>query len=233
MARVLLYGLVLTFSYGLLGCNEALEPDPSALGYEYFPLTTSDYRIYDVTTKDYKIDGTINSASYQLKELIGAMSNTNGIESFRVERYIRSSEEEEWAIDSVWSARINTHQAIMVENNKPIIKLSFPIAEDRSWDGNAMNSNAFDQYRMDNIGFQLALNDIVYEKSLRLVKEELIDPCKITEDIIRVEMYASGIGMVYKQDVYRNYLSQPCDTIGIIEFGHEQEYILSDYSVSE
>ena len=136
----------------IIGCNELLAPEPERLGYEYFPLVIGDYRIYEVEVINYNLDGTVDTTNYQLKEIVADSSLVGGGTSYRLDRYRRADAAVAWVIDSVWSARLNTYQAIVVEHNVPIIKLSFPLAEDRRWDGNAMNTFDFDEFKIKNLG---------------------------------------------------------------------------------
>ena len=200
--RILLFAPIL-----VLGCNELLPPDSERLGYDYFPLAASDYRLYQVQEINYNLDGSIDTINYQLREIITDESVKGDETSFRLDRYRRTIEADPWVIDSVWSARINTYQAIVVENNVPIIKLSFPVKEDKSWDGNAMNAREFDEFEMINVGLTYQIDDKEYPNSLEMLKEFFQDPAQITKDDIQLEVYSKDIGLIYSLDIYKIYCS--------------------------
>lgn len=227
----------LVFALGALGimaCNEALEPNPAALGYEYFPLNSGDERVYEVTQIEHFIDLTSDTTIYQLREVVGESFTSGGEESYRIERYRRATETEGWQLDSVWSARVNTHQAVVVENNVPIIKLSFPVAENKRWDGNAMNTRLFDEFKMIEVGKDYELEGEKFSHSLTLIKEDLLDPCFLSSDNIHTEVYTNGIGLIHRIDIDRIYVSQDiCADTGIIESGREVEYKLINHSLVE
>lgn len=135
-----------------------------------------------------------------MKEIVSDSSIIGEETSYRLDRYRRADALGTWVIDSVWSARLNTYQAIVVENNIPIIKLSFPLTEDKRWDGNAMNSIDFDEFKIKNLGMPFETNGIDYSNTLQMFKEDLRDPLGITQDNYRVEVFSAGLGLIYKLD---------------------------------
>ena len=218
----------------MLACNEAVSPETVDLGYDYFPLNTGDLRVYEVTRIDHNLDQSSDTLRYQLKEVVGEKFSSGGEESFRLERFTRLDETEEWQEDSVWSARRNTFQAVVVENNVPIIKLSFPLEEDRRWDGNAMNSKEYDEFKMVNLDAAYTVNGVNFAPSLEMVKEEALDATQRVTDSFHKEYFARDIGMIYRIDIDRKYCSvEDCVEPGIIEFGLEVEYKLIEYQLLE
>ena len=209
-----------------IGCNELTAPEPERLGYDYFPLVIGDFRIYDVEIINYNLDGSTDTVVYQLKEVVADSSIIGEETSYRLDRFRRVNSLETWAIDSVWSARLNTYQAIVVENNVPIIKLSFPLAEDRRWDGNSMNSKDFDEFKIKNLGATYQINDIDYPNSLEMLNGDGLDPLKITNDDYHLEVFSSGTGLIFKQDINKKYCSN-CQDPGIIVEGivYEQKLV--------
>lgn len=177
-----------------------LAPEPERLGYEYFPLTVGEFRTYDVAVINYNLDGSTDTVIYQLKEVVADSSIVGDETSYRLDRFRRANQTEPWVIDSVWSARLNTYQAIVVEHNVPIIKLSFPLVEDKRWDGNAMNSIDFDEFKIKNLGMPYQTNGIDYPNTLQMFKEDLRDPRGITQDDYHVEVFSAGLGLIYRLD---------------------------------
>ena len=114
-------------------------PEPVDLGYEYFPLNFGEIRVYEVQKIEHKVAQLSDTTYYQLKEVVGEAFKSGNEDVYPIERYVRENENLAWRLDSVWSARRNAYQAVVVENNISIIKLSFPLEEGRRWDGNAMN----------------------------------------------------------------------------------------------
>ena len=190
------------------------------MGYDYFPLAADDYRLYQLQEINYNLDGSIDTTNYQLKEIVTEELVIDDETSFRLDRYRRAIETDPWVIDSVWSARVNSYQAIVVENNVSIIKLSFPVTEDRRWDGNAMNAKEFDEFKMINVGSTYLVDEKEYPRSLEMLKEELLDPIQITNDDYHLEVFSENIGLIYKLDIDKKYCNPvDCTEPGIIEQG--------------
>ena len=214
--RQLYWFIILPFIV-IIGCNELLAPEPERLGYEYFPLTVGEFRIYDVEVINYNSDGSTDSVKYQLKEVVADSSIIGEETSYRLNRFRRPTAQEIWVIDSVWTARLNTYQAIVVEHNVPIIKLSFPLAEDRRWNGNAMNSRDFDEFKIKNLGMAFQTNGVDYPNTLQMFKEELRDPLGITKDDYHVEVFSAGQGLIYRLDEDLSYCDDCPDRFTIEE----------------
>jgi hypothetical protein len=211
-----------------------LPPQPENLGYDYFPLFVGKYKIYQAQAIHYNLDGTTDTLEYQLKEVIADSSTIGNEISYRLNRYHRDNEDQPWTIDSVWSARRNTYQAIMVEHNVPIIKLSFPIKEDKRWDGNAMNTKEFDEFKMINVGESYMLDGTEYVNSLEMFKEDLLDPLQITRDNYHLEVFSKGIGLVYKLDIDKKYCNPvDCPEPGIILEGKVIEQKILEFGKVE
>ena len=191
----------------MVGCNELLPPEPERLGYAYFPLTVGDFRTYEVVVINYNLDGSTDTVSYQLQEVVSDSSIIGDETSFRLDRYRRESNLDTWVIDSVWSARVNSYQAIVVEHNIPIIKLSFPLTEDKRWDGNAMNAIDFDEFKIEDLGLSIQIDGVDYPNSLKMFKEDLRDPLGITRDDYHLEVFSAGMGLIYKVDENLKYCS--------------------------
>lgn len=199
-----------------MGCNELLAPEPERLGYEYFPLTVGEVRTYDVEVINYNLDGSTDTVVYQLKEVVSDSTIIGEEISYRLDRYRRANDQESWLIDSVWSARLNSYQAIVVEHNVPIIKLSFPLSEDRRWDGNAMNALDFDEFKIKNLGMTFQSNGIVYANTLHMFKEDVIDSLQITSDDYHLEVFSEGIGLIFRHDINIKYLEREIIEQGIV-----------------
>ena len=212
-----LYRLIILPILFVVGCNELTAPDPERLGYDYFPLVINEYRTYAVELINYNLNGTTDTILYHMKEVVSNSSLVGEETSYRLDRYQRESESEPWVIDSVWSARLNTYQAIVVENNIPIIKLSFPLTEDRRWDGNAMNTIGYDEFKIKNFGMTYQINGVDYPNSLEMFKEELRDPIGKTVFDYHVEVYSSGIGLIYRLDEDLKFCSDCPEPFTIVQ----------------
>lgn len=198
------------------------------------PLQVGEYMIYQVEIINYNPDGTSDTTNYQLKEEVVDSITVADETTYKLNRYRRDNETQSWAIDLVWSARINTYQAITIENNIPTIKLSFPVKEDKRWDGNAMNAKEFDEFKMVNVDKIFSVDDQEYPNSLEMFKEDLIDSLQITSDNYYLEVYNKGRGMIYKLSIDKKYCNPiDCQEPGIILEGKVVEQKLIEFGKVE
>jgi len=211
------YYTLFIVAVAMASCNELLPPEKQRLGYEYFPLSVGDFRIYQTQVIRY-LEGTADTTDFQIKEIVSDSVELNGEITYRLDRFRRSDVSQPWVIDSVWSARVNTYQAIVIEHNTPVIKLSFPLAEDRRWDGNAMNTLEFDEFKITDFDLPYEINGNTYPQTLKMFKEDLLDPLKIANDNYHEEVFAKGIGLIRRLDINKKYNSE---SPGLIEDGIE------------
>jgi len=217
----------------ILGCqNNGTEIDESLLGLNYYPVEVGLYRIFDVESINYNLSGIPDTINYQLKEVYSEeFEDLEGGLSYKLERYKRDSLSDDWVIDSVWVARKDIQTATQVENNIPLIKLSFPIEENRIWDANSLNANEPDEYQLIDVNQPVTLKDTVeFPKTSTVIQEETLD--NILFRNIRKEIFAEGVGLIYKQLTLLNFCAD-VDCLGqdIIESGIDYKQELVDYGV--
>ena len=225
------FSLLATVALTLLGgCQtEHLESDPSALGTDYFPLITGEFRIYDVQEITYTFPSTIDTLVYQLKETVAdSIDNLAGGVSYVLNRQKKYPGSSDWIQDSVWTARKDMYTAVQVENNVPVIKLAFPVKEGKQWDANSLNDQPKAEYKMESVG--LPANDSIgnYDKTITVVQNDFDDG--IVKKDVRKEIYGKNIGLVYKESVILNYCTdENCLGQRIIETGKDLEMKLTEH----
>ena len=203
----------------ILGCTETLEPDPSAFGFEYYPMELGDIRIYHATTIRYNLDGSIDTARYLMKEIAEeVIPKSDGSSSIMLGRYSAEIDTDIWTKDSLWAVTFDNTKVVVSEATTGFIKLVFPVAENLAWDGNMMNSSDSEFYEIMNLKKMYSYDTLSYENTLTVVHEDLIDPAKITKDDYRIEVFASDIGLIHKLKIRINYCST-CVENGKIEDG--------------
>ena len=211
--------------------SENAQPDPSRSGPAYFPLEKGQFRIYDIQSVEYLFTDQNIERNYQLKEVVAdTFRNLEGGISYRIERYFRENEADEWEQESeVWSARINDTQAIQVEENISLLKLVFPLRENKKWDAHALTDSEEDEYEMVNL-FQPfpSADSVAFEKTITVIQEE------VTENIlfrdIKKEVYGYNIGLVHKEITELEYCADnDCLGQSIIESGLEYRQHLVEY----
>ena len=185
-------------------CSETKYLDPKDLGSNFFPLNVGTYSIYQVNGVRYNsmIDST--EFSYLLKEIVlDSFQNLESGKSYKIQRQKKYSENGVWEIDSLWTARKDSQTAVLVENNVPSVKLTFPLEELKSWDANKLNNNIEDEFQMININKPFADAFGSYENTVTVIQENL--PDLIVNTISKKEIYSEDLGLVYKENIVLKY----------------------------
>ena len=118
-------------------------------GSDYFPLKTGTFQVYQVSEIKYNSPQDSTVSSYQLKvSVLDSFTNLELGISYTILREKRADEQLPWSQDSIWTARKDDRSAIMVENNVPIVKLTFPLRDSVSWDANMLNGKDVEEYIM-------------------------------------------------------------------------------------
>jgi len=222
------------FPLFLWDCTSDIEPDPSSIGIDHFPLEIGDFRVYEMETVKFTFSGAADSSVFQLKEsVVDSFENQEGGTTFVLNRFSRDNSSDPWVLDSAWSARSNNFRAIVVENNEPYVKLVFPAEENKEWNGNSLNARDEDEYLMEDVfqEFTLEAPDSLNEffaNTITVVQNDFDD--KITRTDIRKEVYALDIGLIYKETTILSFCSDPnCLGQEIIESGRYLKQTLIDF----
>lgn len=231
--------LAFAIAFLLSSCESSPEsPDLSA---DYFPLKVGMYQIYDVDETQYnQLTGNVQSV-YQLKVLIAdSLANVEGGYTYVLHRQKRNDANSAWENLPTWTARISNRQGIVSEENTSFVKLLFPLGDGVSWNGNAFNSLGGDQvcgddagpcdiYQMENVNSPYSPSpDASFDHSVVVVQND--NPDLIVKQDVRKEVYAEGIGLVYRESTVLNYCTKP-DCLGkqIIETGVRYRQVIKEY----
>ncbi|WP_080240380.1 hypothetical protein [Spirosoma rigui] len=220
--------LVVPLFLACLGCQPGTSA-PDAPGYDYFPLETGRFIVYDVTERQYSLVTPVVQRTYQLKEVTGpAYTDVTGSPAFRLLRYRRPAENQPWQADSVWSVRRVGDEAIRTENGVNFVTLHFPVSDLLRWNGNRYNSIGEDSYETRNSGQPYRVSDTQFDKTVTVIAQQ--DSTLVSQDK-RIEVYARSVGMVYKERVQLQYCSSSPACIGSyqIDYGIRQVYRIRSY----
>ncbi len=209
-------------------CNKDAEKKSIIYGYDYFPTEIGRYRIYDVTRifHDLAIEPAHDTVHFQLKEILTEeLIDNEGDTIQKMKRYVRETDTNEWVIQAVWTQKRTSSTAEIVGENDRFIKMVFAIAYNRNWNGNALNNEiALDCY-YDDIYLPYTLNDVVYDSTVRVEKENFLSYIDYRRDY---EIYARHIGLI--KSFYKNLQIDLQDTLNI-QKGPELYYSLIESGV--
>jgi hypothetical protein len=201
----------------LISCQNKKDlSSPATISDDYFPLAKGQYAIYDVVETRYDLQGNRDSV-YQLKvALEDAWVDLEGGTSFKMYRYKKPSNASKFILDSIQQVKkVNQNQVLVTENNVPFLKLSLPLVEAKTWNGNMFNTFPTEKYTVSNLGKTWGQYPntvtIIHKKDFNLVYKKY-----------RVEVYGKDVGLVYKESQEVNYSTAAAD------FG---KYVIADGKV--
>ncbi len=167
---------------------------------EYYNTQTGHYSIYLVNEIVYD-DFTQKSDTfnYQLREQNESIFKDNlGREAMRIDRHVRASDTSPWVYKNTWYAVSDKAMVERVEENKRLIKLSFPISNEAVWNANTLNTdnanNVFyglihERYKIDAFSFDSVIS-VKGTPKFNSTSERFFE-----------EVYAKHLGLVYRNQV--------------------------------
>lgn len=195
-------------SCGGSATSEIIPAINAEAGKSYFFLEEGKFREYEVYEIRYRAVGLSDTLAYQLREEVKESFMSNGTRSNVIHRYTRVDENQEWSLDSVWSARVERDRAVSMENNVPIVKIIFPALEERTWDANLFNTRQEDVFKVitfdpDQESENQTSFRVPVAGSAASFTEVLVVEHETFEDLIdkdvRMEVYKDSVGLVYKE----------------------------------
>ena len=204
--------------------NEPIKPD-----FDYFPLETGHYVIYDVQEQQYALNAAPIQRTYQLKEVVGApYADVTGQTAYRLMRYRRTIESQPWQADSVWSARIVNNEAIRTENGRDFVQLLFPVRNLLTWNGNRRNALGLEAYTARNVGQAYRVQDKQFDETVTIFGQA--DSTLISQTK-RMDVYARQVGLIYKERLNLQFCTSSPTCIGHyqIDYGTQQVYRIRTY----
>ena len=189
---------------------------------EFYPMQTGKYIIYQLDSLVYVAFGTRDTTiRYQVKYETDSLIQDNlGRSAYRVFRFIRKNENENWTPDATFMSIATNNQVEFVENNLRFIKLKAPIVNGFSWKGNSFidtySANSpvryLDNwdYTYESVGESQLIGSNTIENCISILqRDEVIglpdQPDSYSEINYSKEVYAKGIGLVYKKFNHKEY----------------------------
>lgn len=190
--KYVLFGSVVLMS--LLGCKKT---PPVDMEFEYFPIQKGRfvvYRVHEVTTN--LAINQRDTSDYFIKAIIGdTLSDNEGRIVNQYRRYYGETANGPWTIHDVWTTVIASTKAELVEENDRVIKLVFKPTDTKEWNANAYNTKGELNCFYTNIGASFSKNGLNFSSTVQV---EQANDLNFIEYKRKYEVYAKGVGMVYK-----------------------------------
>lgn len=212
--------LLVTFS-----CKKKVS-EPIDLKHDYFQLVEGAFVEYDVTYIFH--DQALlkhDTIHYQLKTQIGdtVMDNAGRV-ARKFNRHTRETSTDSWLLKDVWTAILVDNRAELVEENQRKVKMVFAPTEDKTWDINQFNMDGKMTANYEAIDSERTYGNLIFDKTV-FVREKIYTT--LIDKIDKYEIYARGVGMIYKEDKDLKYnFGQSIPTKGT-----EYYYRISSYGV--
>lgn len=201
----------------LPSCKTENDTYVADFAYEYYPTDSGHYVVYQVDSITYDENAGNDTARYQLMEVItDTFYDNENVLNYRLELFRRANSNAGWALDRVWFLKKNTTTLQKIEDDLRFIKLVFPPAEGKTWNGNLYIPvtepfKDFEdwEYTYSNTNQPYTVGALSFDSSLT-VKQ--VDEEDLINKKFRTEVYAKNVGMVYqewaimaKQDIQANW----------------------------
>ena len=166
--------------------------------YNYYPLQINQVKEFFVTNIVHNSFGK-DTNTYFLKEIITDYNiNMEGDTVYTVERYWKVDSSLSYEIKDVWTSKKNLSAGYLNEENITYTKLIFPLSLNIYWNGNAFNNLGYQEYSIESLNIPFQVNNVVFDSSLTVIQNY---KSNLLEFENSKEIYATGIGLIYKEDV--------------------------------
>jgi hypothetical protein len=180
----------------LASCKKNPAPD---FHHEYFGMEEGRYVIYDVTEMVH--DDGLNqhdTSIYQLKTVWADTFVDNQNRTAReLHRYIRSTENDPWVLQDIWTGLIDGIRAELVEENQRVVKLIFAPTQNKEWDANAYNQDEERICFYRDIHGDTTIDNTTFDPTLVVEQDQFNS---LIDSVHRYDMYSKDVGLIYKYD---------------------------------
>lgn len=215
----------------ILSCCSKSEYSEIDFGFDYYPISVNDYRVYEVDCLVYNdFTLTTDTFNYYIKDFVESKNIDAGNRTvFRVERY-KKSELTDWEIQKVWTS-VPEGQFIEEQfDNIRTVKLAFPVKVGHSWDGNARNSLENEEFTYLNQPIDTFINDLDLINTQKVEHYYKTDPLQI-ETAIAYELYTPQIGLVSRFETFVKRFTTGVPGEPVVDSGYAVSYNILDYYV--
>lgn len=227
----------------LFGC-QSRDVVPKLTGKEYVPVFLGAYWEYSLTEMTISpVNGQVNNLMDLRVEVSQAYNSGNEL-IYVLRRSTRPQGTTTYTAAETWSVRADDFQWVQQEGNISFVKLQFPLAEGKSWNGNALNNQGgteacgdgtfgCDNYSVNSLRKPFEIPGVLsYDNSVTIIENNEDDP--IVSKDVRKSVYAYGIGLVYREVTQLEYCTVG-DCIGqqVIESGLITRQTLKSYGVAQ
>lgn len=205
--------------------KEDVESKATDFGYEYAGLQigkSTIYRVDSIVYNDFTLPVSIDSFRYFVKQTIELeFADLEKRPSYKVLRYLKKDSLDNWNFDKAFSLHMTKNRMEKLEDNLLTIPLTFPVKENTYWNGNALNTLPYREYKYQDI--DQGGNSLLQYFDSTLVVVQLEEENLLEKKYI-AESYARGVGLIKREKILLQTSFQ-----GEIESGTKVYYHLISY----
>ncbi|MFN4123220.1 MAG: hypothetical protein ACK4GL_07955 [Flavobacteriales bacterium] len=178
--------------------DSSLEPGP---WYEnYFPLEQGTFITYNCDSLVYNdFTNQVDTFRFLIKQYYESVFLDNaGREAMRLERWKKEHPDSAWFLKDVWFVVKTKDRVEKVEEDVRIVKMVFPVRDNKEWDANALNFLPARTYTYDNIHQPFNVLQSDFDSTVTVVNT---DPVNLVNEFRNTEVYAINRGLIYRNFV--------------------------------
>lgn len=224
MKRILNFIILILFFSSCAKQNEILSIVPIN---ELYPLAVGKTFFYRLdSTITISFGASLATRSYLAKDSIESnFIDASGRNNFIILRYLRDTlASTPWKYTATYFATITNERVEYVDNNLRYITLANPISYNTTWKGNSYINTVLPStyYYLDNWDYQYRNLDLPFTTKKGVINNtttvlqqdtqipSAFNPATYNEKNYSIEVYAKGIGLIYKE--FFHYIWQPTPT---------------------
>lgn len=202
--------ICLCVSLMLLSCSERnTSPTPDFS----FELDLNETQVFAVNETNYAINDEPITTTYFIRETVVEIAERTNETTYTVERYRRVKESDQWLITKVYKLRKTPAELIEI-GELPIVKLTFPVIENASFNLNKYNSSEVLNATYLNVNSNF--NEFTNTYSVYQANDSTLINLNRVFDV-----YSPSEGLIYKENTVVDYCqsSPECIGTGEVSFG--------------
>jgi len=205
----------------LTSCKKEQDGSTFEKAADYFPMEAGKTFFYRLdSVKPVNIDTKLDTFYYLAKDsVIETFQDNLGQTSFKVYRYTTDTlQQHPFQYKNTYYVTHTATGVEVVENNLRFIKLASPVTENTRWKGNSYidtkTANSpykyYDEwnYQYQHIGLPFTTRKGTFNETVTVfqhqsqVQQGDFDPAYFDQRIYAVEVYAKGVGLIYKRFLF-------------------------------
>jgi len=212
-----LYLLLFSLSVFFTSCeNSTVAPDQKVLGQQFFPIEFTNSERYSAEEINYNNDGTIDTSRYILQDEWNDSIAIQGGVKLEGYRYKINQSGQKEVVSTIVKIRTSNLASLKLGNSEEV-KLSFPVKEDKSWNGTPQEFEE-DEFTFFKAFQSYELTDSIFENTVQVIQEDNQDSIENFDQ--RIEVYAADTGLIYKVSSQLEFCRETeCLGLQEIEFG--------------